>query len=181
MKILITVAVFALAILSASAQGVIALKNVGSGANGSVNAPLFTDDSLTVRLTGTAFSAQLWAGPDLNSLTAVGPVVNFGTGVLAGYFSSTPNVTVPTVNAGSVAAVQIRAWDNAGGTITSWDSALTRGESNILNIGLVDSLNPNVNTLVGLQSFGLTVVPEPSVVVLGLLGGSALLLRRRKK
>jgi len=180
MKKIIVAAALLSALVSANAQGVVALKNIGSGANGTVNAPVFTDATLTTRLAGAGFSAQLWAGADANSLAPVGAVVSFNTAALAGYFASTPNVAIPGIAAGGTATVQVRAWDNAGGTITSYDNALNRGFSNTLTVGLVDANNPAVNTLVGLQSFGLTVVPEPSVIGLAIAGAGILFLRRKR-
>ena len=178
MKKLLILTAFCISIASASAQGVLSFKNLGSGANGSVNAAIFSDPSLSTRLAGSGFSAQLYAGPDAGSLAAVGPVVTFNTGVLAGYFASTPNVAVPSVPAGSAATVQVRAWNNAGGTITTYEAATLRGVSNTLTIGLVDANSPNFNTLVGLQSFGL--VPEPSVFALAIVGAGLFLMRKRK-
>lgn len=76
----------------------------------------------------------------------------------------------------------VRAWDNTSGG--SYGAATIRGQSvGTAQITLVsDAINPlptppNANTW---ASFQLAVIPEPSTIVLGLMGGLGLLLRRRK-
>jgi hypothetical protein len=88
---------------------------------------------------------------------------------------------------------QVRVWDTKGGTVTTWEQATAIGASCLL-LGysdlftvpypLGDDSNP-APYLQGLQSFSLIFtpsicIPEPSVVVLGLIGGGALLLWRRR-
>ena len=54
---------------------------------------------------------------------------------------------------------------------------------NNITLGGVDvdnAVHGPVTILTGLQSFGLYVVPEPSIIALGALGLGALVLRRRK-
>ena len=88
--------------------------------------------------------------------------------------------------------LQLRAWDNRGGTVLTWDAAVAdpnvaRGKSLlVLNYGLsgVDANNalrvPAANlAAAGLHSFGLYIIPEPSVIAIGALALGALLLRRR--
>lgn len=181
-----TVLTFVIAtVVSASvfAQGTFSFRNLGSGSNGSINAPV-TNSSTGLRLSGSGFSIQAYAtaagNPD-SSLTAIGSPIAFNTGALAGYMASNPNVAIPGVAAGSNAKIQFRAWDNAGGTIASWDTAVNRGESAIVTIPLADSLAPAQPVAVGITGFSISVVPEPSTIALGALGiGSLLLVRRRK-
>ena len=144
-------------------------------------------------LNGTGFSAQLWGGASgtpVDSLAALSAVTPFRTGAGAGYFTAIADVQNPSVSAGSVATIQVRAWDNNSGQITTWAAALMGGRA----IGASDAFqtaplggNPpggglpiTAPNLVGLTSFNLTVVPEPGVIALGVLGLGALLLRRRK-
>ena len=47
--------------------------------------------------------------------------------------------------------------------------------------GNVLETTPNLYTATGYQGFRLTPVPEPSAIVLGVLGAGALLMLRRRK
>lgn len=140
-------------------------------------------------LSGTGFTAQLWAGAQGATeaqlvLCTVGGTTTFRTGNGAGIVNGT-TATVPgqTVNA----SFQVRAWDNQGGTLDTWDKAVAanapRGKSNIfpnafpLGFGTVNP--PNLEGLLSFQLF--TQVPEPSIVGLGILGGLGLFLIRRRK
>jgi hypothetical protein len=151
-----------------------------------------TDWSAFPLLAGTGFSAQLWAAPGLNqadsSLVAASPGTSFRTGAAAGFIAGV-TATLPNVAGDSTggATVAIRVWDNAGGTITSWAAALQNGtvamgESPLLNItaNIGGALNTPPN-LVGLQSFNIHLVPEPSTFALAGLGAAALLIFRRRK
>jgi len=158
-------------------------------------APVYDVDGTTALL-GTGFSAQLFAGAQgtgENALTPVGSPVPFRTTAsVAGTWSGIQEI-IPGVAGGAIATMQVRAWANAGGTLTSYAAALLAGspagkstvfDSLALGNTAVTpaTLPPNIvgNPLAAnnLQSFSL--VPEPSVIALGALGAVALLLRRRK-
>jgi len=163
-----------------------------------------TDYRGAVALQGTGYTAQLFGGPlgtTLNtdsSQFALAGTLNFRTGASAAGILAipAPTITVPGVAESSRATLQIRVWDNVGGTITSWDQVLAnpsvaRGWStpiDSLALGGTLSTPPNLGgtagpplNLTGLASFNLFVVPEPSVIALGVLGVGALLLFRRRK
>jgi hypothetical protein len=181
-KSLAIVALAALTISSASAQGTLTFNNRIVGI---VDAKIFNQDGVT-GLAGTGFSVQLYvgaAGATADALTAAAGVVStFRTGAGAGYFNSLGDVAIPGFAGGQIVALQLRAWDNQGGTITSYETASIRGVSNVFNTtdALGGAGNPPATaaTLQGLQSF--SVVPEPSVIALALLGAGALFLRRKK-
>lgn len=178
-------------VVSMFAQGGIQFNNLSGDAT-TVNVPVFNTDG-TTKVGGTGFSAQLYAGPSgtaVGSLVAQGGPFNFLSGLFAGYIdgSSGPGglsiVTISGVNIGALAQVQMRVWNNQGGTISSWGSASIRGESiSFVSQPLGDPFNagsvPEM-TGMGTGSIVLAAVPEPSTVVLGVMGGLALLLRRRK-
>jgi len=137
-------------------------------------------------LAGTGFSAQLWSangvGQTEASLVAVpGSITSFRTGSVAGTFAA-GNLTIPNVPGAGNGTFQLRAWDNAGGTITTWDAASSRGKSDLFTI---NSLGDNALILpadmVNIRSFNLQAVPEPSTFVLAGLGAAALLIFRRRK
>ena len=93
-----------------------------------------------------------------------------------------------------VAFFQLRAWNNTGG-VTSYAAALIANQAYALSPswqlipggGLNGLGNPNASpqvpapALFGMPAgYQLTLVPEPSTIVLGVLGAAALLIRRRK-
>jgi len=78
-------------------------------------------------LLGNGYTAQLFAGPPGtpdNSLLGLNPVTTFRTDPSQTGRVVSVSVVVPFVPAGQVARLQMRVWDNRGGTITSWQAAL---------------------------------------------------------
>jgi hypothetical protein len=149
-------------------------------------------------LRGTGFTVQLWAAnvnqPD-SALQLVSTTV-MSTRTQQGFWgflhNPTVNPAVPGVvgNSPDRAKFEIRVWDNQGGTILDWASAVTAfnqartaiGTSGILTIDSplgVGSTSPP--TLQNLRSFSLVAVPEPSVIALGVLGAGCLFMLRRRK
>jgi len=185
MKKLIFVAALLAASLSAYAQGTVAFNNRVVGI---VDQPIF-DVGGTIRLSGTAFFAQLYAGPAgaaESALVAIGAPTTFRTGAGAGYINAVSEVTVPGVAVGATAAIQMRAWDATFGTYGAAEAGNGKiGKSNVFAVSGLGGQGPSgppatAPNITGLQSFSLTQVPEPSTIALGALGVAALLLRRRK-
>jgi hypothetical protein len=132
-------------------------------------------------------TVQLWGGPDASSLAPVPGAV--ATIAVQGFF---PTLSTPVTIAGlpplSTAQLQVRAWQNQGGTITSWDQAYAAALGGTEEIGqsvvfpsqpLGGGITPPPN-LVGLTSFNIHTIPEPSTWALGCLGAALLLLFRRR-
>jgi len=185
MKKLIYIAALLTASLGAYAQGTIAFNN---RVIGTVDAPVF-DVGGTVRLGGTAFFAQLYAGAAgtaEDALVAIGAPVTFRTGGAAGYVNPVSEITVPGVAVGATARVQMRAWDATFGTYGAAVSGQGKnGKSNLFDVSGLGGQGPSgppatPPNLAGLTSFSLIQVPEPSTIALGALGVAALLFRRRK-
>ena len=162
-------------------------------------------------LEGSGFSAAIWGTLDKPGDTTDDAILNDKTkdpnatalfrvagttASLRGFWTSS-TVTVAGVPDGATdpnarGRFIIRAWDNKGGTLTTWAQALAAftagqtaiGESAIFTIpaalgnGTPSAPNPN---LVGFESFQLHTVPEPSVIALGVLGAGCLFLLRRRK
>jgi hypothetical protein len=138
-------------------------------------------------LLGSSFSAQLYAGATLDSLTPVGTAVAFRnssvTGLGTGYFSG-GEVDILFLNPASGGWFQVKAWAAANGS--SYEAALaangTVGVSNVFHLPWLGDPNapPPVlpADLVGLQPFTVQSVPEPTTLALGLLGALALLASR---
>ena len=154
----------------------------------------FDVDTIT-KLTGPAFEAQLYVGANAGSLAAIGtPFLFQPAGAGDGYVNGGPlvNVQDASLNAGSSAFYAVRAWRVSDGS--TYELALATpnahvGSSQITPItlgGTVAGVPPQliVATANLHPSFSLSVVPanvpEPSVLALGLLGGAALMFRRRK-
>lgn len=126
-----------------------------------VDAPVYGTDGVT-RLEGAGYRAQLWAGLSSAELEPVGVPVEFRTGLAAGYFAEPGGtLVIPQVPAGSVAFLQVRAWDTAYGG--SYEVVLASGgptgASPVFSVRTGgDGSPPTVPAdLVGLQSFSLEV------------------------
>jgi hypothetical protein len=158
----------------------------------------FVTDSDGVTPLGAGFSAQLYAGLNSGSLVAIGSPTPFVNGN-QGYISAgTVTASSGTIFGGSVGAYQLKAWDNDGGTITSYEAAVAAnrktGQSAI--VGLGGTVQTGGFTFGGVPNGGgapitppdvnlhpsfSVVIPEPSTIALGILGLSGLLLRRRRE
>lgn len=147
-----------------------------------------TDYTGVPMLFGAGFTASLWAAPvpqGLQPQVVVPPAfellgtTTFRTMATLGGFWSNTNATllVPFVNqVNQPVLFQVRVWDNAGGTLSTWASALASGNT---ALGYSDVITVTTHfdpgfplppvDLFGLQSFNLSVVPEPSLLAFGLL------------
>jgi len=119
------------------------------------------------------------------------------TGTFAGFWNPpSGNPQVPGIaegDTGKRAVFQVRVWDNRGGQITSWAQALADpsvlhgfSPSFLLNSQLGGTFDPGGTpalppNLAGLLSFNVFIVPEPSVIAIGVLGAGCLFLLRRRK
>lgn len=99
----------------------------------------------------------------------------------------------------NIATVQVYAWYNAGGTITSYAQALATpgtptgfsSTATVTGLGGVPTSGPPITApavptgSAGIGNFNVsgttTPTPEPSTIALGIMGASAFLMRLRKK
>jgi hypothetical protein len=142
-------------------------------------------------LAGTGYNVGLWAGPagsTLEQLTFVpGSLETFRTGGFAGAIDNSGGViAIPNVSEGSTAALQLRVWDNAGGTITSWFQWINGGAPGAGGMSKIFTSQPLGGNapppnMVGLESFNVYTIPEPGTYALIGLGTLALWLFRRRK
>jgi hypothetical protein len=150
-----------------------------------------------VPLAGSNYSVQAWysltPGDDVFQLAGDGPVSGPPAyfNLVPGYFSASeravPGALVNTNNVGwpYFAYVQVRAWDNAGGQLDSWDDAWNAalggsgravGWSEVFYQKLTIGLQPRPG-MENFESFNIFIVPEPGTVSLLVLGGAALFWR----
>jgi len=151
------------------------------GAEG-LDAPVFIEG--TQDGPGAGYSVQLFLA-GTSGLTPLDPASTFfaptATAPTRNRYWQGTTVTVPGVTSGNANFV-VRAWETAAG---SFDAAKSGnqfgwGESGQFSAEVTTAPNPP-KALVNLTSFNVRVVPEPSVIALGILGGAAVLLRRRKQ
>ena len=185
MKKPLTLLSFFLATIGALGQGQV---NFAARVVGLYDAPVYLCDVRPgLELTGSRYLVQLYAGPTQNSLAPIGTPLPFLTGADAGYWNAEARTVA--VDANGVAFVQVRAWDTAFG---STYEAATASNGNEFGISLILSLYPTVSpdlpaTLIGLESFTFVLpvgansscVPEPSVMLLAVLGSIPFFLRRQ--
>jgi len=180
MKKLIASVLTAGATLAAFGQGEILLDNFTSAL-----IPIHLADGVTTAI-GNQYKAEVFKSDSTGAFVALVGSATFDpalTGARAGRFNGGKAV-VPGVAPNTAATLVVRVWDSTSGD--TYDTASVKGKSapfQSLNLGGIDPSSGNPLTppkLVGLASFNLAGVPEPSTIALGALGAAALVLRRRK-
>jgi hypothetical protein len=188
-KLLLTSALAVLATLSSFGQGSVNFANTSTQ-------PVRTRSGAAVptALQGGTYIAELLYAADGTPATdatfglvgtRVGGTVGFATpqaGVFNGGGRTVTSITPP----GGFGLFQVRVWDTRAGA--TFEEAMTStqhelGYSSILRVDTADSTAVPLPTpaALGMTSFQLSIVPEPSAIALGLLGvGTLLMLRRRK-
>jgi hypothetical protein len=187
-KTLLASFAFAASCVMAFAQGQISFATF----NTSVNA-LMTNTLTGTVATGSGYYAQLFYGavgtPEdglvaLTNAPARLSVAGYVTTGSGGGTRYTQGAVVPT----GPTAFQVRGWSAALGedynaAYTTWLAGTiptaVLGKSGIITSSTTTAPTPPA-LLVGLQSFNLNPIPEPSVIALGALGLAAILWRRRK-
>ena len=140
---------------------------------------------------GAGYDVELLAGvvgTPLASLTPVAGslVTTWFSGPGAGYWDSLALPAIPGTT--TKATVAIAAWDNESGTITSLAAAQAANDpwgisstATTAELGYDTVLPPTLPAGVTDFSLGLSTVPEPSTIALGIFGASAFLLRQRTR
>jgi hypothetical protein len=196
-KTLLLAALILTTTLSTLGQGVVNFNNrVTADVNGPlVDAPITLSDG-TTRLAGTGYMAALYGAPGagaaesslvmLANPSTGATVVSFRTGAAAGYVNVGAEGAriIPGAAYGSQVTVQIRAWTAGYATYelaaASVDASI--GKSGLVTMGTTTGPTDQViPRMVGLTSFNIVPVPEPSSIALGLLGLGAIALMRRRK
>jgi len=190
-KLIATGAGVLLVNLSAPAQGTILLQNIGPGLYASVRGP----DGALIPAGSSQYTVELLAGSSAASATPFPTPITTTTWVANGIFGvGDPERVLPGFAPGTFPFFQLRAWNNTGG-ITSFDAAVAVGQAypmvGVFQLNLGGGLsglgNPTaVPSVPAPPLFGMptgwtfALIPEPSIVVLVVVGAAALLLIRRK-
>jgi hypothetical protein len=183
-NILIAIICLAASALGRS-QGTVNFANAGPGFNAQVHIETITGPFVT----SSSYMAQLLLVGPGGSLTPVGAAANFIAGA-NGYFNGGV-VTVSQVAPGATATFLVFAWDGASGQ-TTYAAALAAfqrgligggysqptGGVTIATGGAGNPASPPAG-LFGLLPWFVTI-PEPSIILLGLMGAGALMLPRRR-
>ena len=183
MKKPLTFLSFLLVTIGALAQGQV---NFAARVAGVYDAPVFIDCRLLSKAEGPGYMVQLYAGTTQFNLAPVGKALPLLTGADAGYWNAEVT-TINTVDATGNAYVQVRGWATAPTFEAALLSGYPFGGSALITVKPTTA--PDLPaTLVGLTGFGIltppiggnsSCVPEPSIVLLAVLGSVPFLLRRR--
>jgi hypothetical protein len=123
---------------------------------------------VSARLSGPGYTAQLFGGPadaETKDLAPMYPTTTFRTADGAGFIVPPATaLTVPNVLPGQPAKLQLRVWQNNGGTCTNWlqvqaDLTILRGESRPFICQQLGGSFIDPPNLIGLESFSLATPP----------------------
>jgi len=153
--------------MAAHAQGTINFINFVSIAGVNVvNAPVYESDGVTP-LRGSQFMAELLVGPTADSLVSLAQT-GFLFGAAGGYFNGG---TVVAQNVNDFAYIQVRAWNTLAGF--SFAEAQASGLPNAFGSAAIIHIMTGGGDpvgvpapLVGLTSFSLNAIPEPTPLAL---------------
>jgi hypothetical protein len=165
----------------AMAQGTVNFANsvtFGTAADRLVRNPDGTPATGSLTTDPATLVAQLYYGANAGSLSAhTAAAARFRPGSTGLWLGGTRTLT--GFAPGTTLTLEVRAWDMRTGA--TWDTASIRGQSGTFTYTIpLDPLSPPAAYFMeGMRGF--TLVPEPSVIGLGLIGVGALFMLRRRK
>ena len=139
-------------------------------------------------LTGTTFAAQLLYGTDPASLQAHPTLAYFRapTTLSPGTWAGSSRTLTGAGGVGTTVWLQVLAWDSGSARTITFDQARAQGglwgQSQLFSyVQFLSSPPDPVNDTKMINFAGFSLVPEPSVIGLGLVGIGALFMLRRRK
>ena len=198
-KLLLTSAVIALTSMAAYSQGVVAFVNNTATRISFGNNVAPGDTPGAFLPTGSRFLIGLYYAPEGPDPTDAGMLNVMGAGTpvapLAGRYNGGNRTTPGTTAPGGNAWFQVRAWESAFGT--DYETAFTSGPRDVNGTTRLSLTGKSSRFLIatgsgsapgqitaagGVGPFSAEIVPEPSTIALGILGGlgTLVLFRRRK-
>ena len=159
------------------------------------NRLVYVDNIGGTGLSGTQYVAELYAGADANSLAPVTASLsrfrgtttsNKGKWATSGVFGPNDFVNLPAAwQNGQTIVLQVKVWNygdgsGANGTFETAGGGKGQCPTFTYKIPPVGDTTVSDFFMEGCQAFAFTV-PEPSVIALGILGITGLLLIRRRK
>jgi hypothetical protein len=126
----------------------------------------------------------------LPGLLPQGATTTFRTGTAGGNIAGGAAATFGNVAADAASAIfEMVAWDNSSGLYPTWASAqdawkgglIAAGTSPIFTLSQIGGTTNTPPPLLGLQSFNLYFIPEPTTAALLGLGAAGMLIFRRRK
>jgi hypothetical protein len=186
MKKLIPVIALLIGVSGAFGQGVVAFRN------DNLTAPpdrLVRGGDMTTALTGTTFAAQLLYGNDPASLQPHPTLAYFRAPTTSSpgtWSGGGRTLATGFGGVGTTIWLQVIAWDAGSARTTTFAEARAQGglwgQSQVFSYVQALSAPPNPTEDTKMMNFaGFSLVPEPSVIGLGLIGIGALFMLRRRK
>jgi len=185
MKKLIPVIALLIGASGAFGQGIVAFRN------DNLTAPpdrLVRGSDMTTPLTGTTFAAQLLYGTDPASLQPHPTLAYFRAPTTSspGTWSGGNRTLTGAGGVGTTIWLQVVAWDAGSARTVTYDQARAQGglwgQSQVFSYVQALSNPPNPTEDTKMMNFaGFSLIPEPSVIGLGLIGIGALFMLRRRK
>lgn len=147
---------------------------------------------------GTTFASLLGAagtvpeGSPLLLAASGGGVTTFRTGAAAGNIVATTATFNNIPKDAPTGTFQMVAWDNSSGLYSNWTLASQAWQAGLIAAGssalfTFNLIGGDVNTppiwgnAIGVSSFNIYTIPEPSTMALAGLGAAALVIFRRRK
>jgi hypothetical protein len=169
-----------------------AANDTPAGSTSYTGLPLIGANGLLGTFGASTTFAQLLAANGANqaesSLLPAAGITTFRTGAAAGNIAQVTATLAGVPADAATATLQMVAWDNSSGLYPTWTQASVAWLAGLINAGRsatfnLDKIGGQANpapTLVGLTSFNITLVPEPTSFALAGLGAAALLIFRRR-
>jgi hypothetical protein len=189
MKKLIPVIALLVGVSSAFGQGVVSFRN-GPADLPSPPDRLVRMPDMVTPVIGTTFAVQLFYGADPGSLTPHPTIAYFRASLSAGSWSganrtltgiAAPATPQPgTFTLGPLTWLRVDVWDSGAGRTVPFSQATVFG-STLFQYQQRLSDPPDTADAAMRNFVGFSLVPEPSVIGLGLIGIGALFMLRRRK